>query len=207
VETSILEADDHLPARWTRGNTRRRIGSAWREVDRAGRVIVAVASVLVVAVTVAWDGETVAAVATGASLLVLVVAALVDVVEHRLPNALLALAATPAVVALVAAGSVELVRGAALGAAVLGGPLLVTHLVSPTGMGFGDVKAGVVLGAALGLIDVQVALLALVLGLAAAATWGLVRRSRTVAFGPGLVAGAILGLAIARWAGVEAVAW
>ncbi|HEX7247806.1 MAG TPA: type II secretion system F family protein, partial [Actinomycetota bacterium] len=40
-------------------------------------------------------------------------------------------------------------RSAALGAAVLGGPLLVTHLVTPAGMGFGDVKAGAVLGAAL----------------------------------------------------------
>ena len=68
---------------------------------------------------------------------------------------------------------------------MLGGPLLLTHLVSPTGMGFGDVKAAAVLGAALGLIDPQVALLALVLGLASAAVWGLARRARSVAFGPG----------------------
>ena len=37
-----------------------------------------------------------------------------------------------------------------------------THLVSPAGMGFGDVKAGAVAGAALGLIDPQLAVLALV---------------------------------------------
>ena len=40
------------------------------------------------------------------------------------------------------------------------------------GMGFGDVKAGAVLGAALGLLEPQIALLALVLGLAAAALVG-----------------------------------
>ena len=108
---------------------------------------------------------------------------------------------------LIAAGSGDLARSAAVGAAMLAGPLLLTHLVSPTGMGFGDVKAGAVLGAALGLIDPQVALLALVLGLASAAVWGLARRARSVAFGPGLVTGALLALAIARAAGVEAVTW
>ena len=82
-----------------------------------------------------------------------------------------------------------------------------THLVSPAGMGFGDVKAGAVAGAALGLIDPQLAVLALVLGLAAAASWGLVRRSRTVPFGPGLVAGALAALVVARLVGIEAVGW
>ena len=74
-------------------------------------------------------------------------------------------------------------------------------------MGFGDVKAGAVAGAALGLIDPQLAVLALVLGLAAAASWGLVRRSRTVPFGPGLVAGALAALLIGRLVGIEAVVW
>lgn len=72
-------------------------------------------------------------------------------------------------------------------------------------MGFGDVKAGIVLGAAVGLIDVQVALLALVLRLAAAATWGLARRAGSIALGPGLLAGALAALAIARVLGFEAV--
>ena len=75
--------------------------------------------------------------------------------------------------ALAVAGSADLLRSSLVGAALLGGPLLVTHLVSPAGMGFGDVKAGAVAGAALGLIDPQLAVLALVLGLAAAASWGL----------------------------------
>ena len=74
---------------------------------------------------------------------------------------------------------------------VVAGPLLVTHLVTPSGMGFGDVKAGAVLGAAMGLIDVELALLALVLGLGAAAAWGIGTRARSVALGPALVAGAL----------------
>ena len=131
----------------------------------------------------------------------LVSAALVDVAEHRLPNGLVAVAALPVVVMLIAAGSGDLARSAAVGAVMFAGPLLLTHLVSPAGMGFGDVKAGAVLGAALGLIDPQVALLALVLGLASAAAWGLARRARSVAFGPGLVTGALLALAIGRAAG------
>ena len=61
-------------------------------------------------------------------------------------------------------------------------------------MGFGDVKAGAVLGAALGLLAAPLAVLALVLGLLAAATFGLLRRLRTIALGPALVAGAVLAL-------------
>ena len=111
---------------------------------------------------------------TGVSLVVLVAAAVVDVAEHRLPNALVGLAAASrSCWRCSAAGSADLLRSSRRRRRLLGGPLLVTHLVSPAGMGFGDVKAGAVLGAALGLLDPQIALLALVLGLAAAASWGL----------------------------------
>lgn len=206
MEASILDADD-LPARRSRGSSGQRIESAWRDQHTAGRVTGVVACALSLVVTVCWVGQSLVALATGASLVVLVAAALVDVAEHRLPNALVVVAAAPVVVALLAAGSASLARSAVLGAVVLGGPLLLTHLVSPAGMGFGDVKAGAVLGAALGLIDIQVALLALVLGLSSAAIWGLARGSRSVAFGPGLVAGALLALALARWADIEAVTW
>jgi prepilin signal peptidase PulO-like enzyme (type II secretory pathway) len=71
-------------------------------------------------------------------------------------------------------------------------------------MGFGDVKAGAVLGAALGLIDVQLAVLALIVGLAGSAACALVRRRRTIALGPGLVAGAMVALVVAQVLPVEA---
>ncbi len=71
-------------------------------------------------------------------------------------------------------------------------------------MGFGDVKAGAVLGAALGLLDVQLAVFALVLGLGAGAAWGLTRHARSIPLGPALVVGALAALAVARLLGLEA---
>ena len=140
----------------------------------------------------------------GATLLVLLAAALVDAAEHRLPNVLVAAAAIPIVVTLAVSWSPDLARSVAGGAVFVAVPLLVTHLVSPAGMGFGDVKAGVVLGAALGLVDAQLALFALVAGLAAGAAWGLTRRASSIPLGPALVAGAIAALAVGRVLGVEA---
>jgi leader peptidase (prepilin peptidase)/N-methyltransferase len=178
----------------------RATGSAWRAIGPLGRVLTVAGAVATVAVSAAWAPRSSAAVATGVSLLALLVAALVDAVTHRLPNALVATAAVPVLVMLVLHG--DLVGGAMAGAALLGGPLLVTHLIAPRGMGFGDVKAGTVLGAALGLVAVPLALLALVLGLLVAAAFGLLRRLRTIPLGPALVVGSLLALVLGRVAGV-----
>jgi len=185
-----------------------RVGSAWDAVGRHGRTLTLVIVAAALACSLVWVPETGYAVATAVSVAVLAVAAMVDVVEHRLPNAVVGLAAVPVVVAMATAwvtGDPAVTGAAATGAALVGGPLLVTHLVSPAGMGFGDVKAGAVLGGALGLINTQVAVLALVLGLSGAAVWALARRRRTIALGPGLVAGALLALVVARVLDVEAV--
>jgi leader peptidase (prepilin peptidase)/N-methyltransferase len=152
-----------------------------------------------------WAALTPAAIATGAALVLLTVAALVDAVWHRLPNALVGAAAVPVLVAVAAAWSGSVLRSTVVGAAFLGVPLLATHLVSPAGMGFGDVKAGAVGGAALGLVAAPLALLALVLGLALGAGHGLARRAAAIALGPALVAGALLALTVGRLAGVDAV--
>jgi leader peptidase (prepilin peptidase)/N-methyltransferase len=177
------------------------IRSAWRATGVGGRLLTVGGLLATVVVTAAWVPWSAAALATGLSVVVLMAAALVDAVAHRLPNAIVAVAALPVVVAL--ALDVDLVPSSILGVALLGGSLLVTHLVTPSGMGFGDVKAGAVLGAALGLLAAPLALLALVLGLLAAATFGLVWRLRAVALGPSLVAGAVLALVIGRLAGVD----
>jgi leader peptidase (prepilin peptidase)/N-methyltransferase len=71
-------------------------------------------------------------------------------------------------------------------------PLLLLHLVSPSAMGFGDVKLAVVLGAAVGVLDWQLAVPALALAAGATATVGVVTRARTIPFGPGLLAGALV---------------
>ena len=124
-------------------------------------------------------------------------AALVDVVEHRLPNvARRSAPPSPWWRRWRSLARATLLRGVLTGALVVAGPLLVTHLVTPAGMGFGDVKAGAVLGAAMGLIDVELALLALVLGLGAGAAWGVATRARSIALGPSLVAGALAAVLI-----------
>ena len=141
-------------------------------------------------------------IATGLSLVVLIAAAAVDAVDHRLPNELVGAAAIPVGVAAaiaLAAGSPDIAVGALVGALLLGVPLLVAHLVSPSGMGFGDVKAGAVLGAAVGLVDAELVVLTLLLALAVAAGWAIARRRRTVPLGPSLVAAALVSLLAASF--------
>ena len=203
MEHSILKGTNDFDKQEGTARTHR-IRWAWRSIGVRGQGLAVAALLLCALIGVTWPPVSIA---VGSSLAVLVIAAVVDVVEHRLPNVLVGLALVPSVLALSAAGSPDLLRSSVVGAGLLGGPLLVTHLVSPAGMGFGDVKAGAVAGAALGLIDPRLAVLALVVGLAAAASWGLVRRSRAVPFGPGLVAGALAALVVARVVGIEAVMW
>ncbi len=185
---SILELE------WRNEPIGDRIASAWRAIGVAGRLLTVLAASACVAL--ALLGDSTAVVASGLSLLVLVLAALVDVVEHRLPNVVVLCAAVPVVTALALTGSGTLLRDVLTGALVVAGPLLAVHLITPSGMGFGDVKAGAVLGAAMGLIDVELALLALVLGLGAGAAWGVATRARSIALGPSLVAGALAAVLI-----------
>jgi leader peptidase (prepilin peptidase)/N-methyltransferase len=184
-----------------------RLGAAWVAVGVRGDVAAVSAAAAAAAAAAIWVPDTAAALTTGLSLLMLVAAALVDAVEHRLPNALVGAAAVPVVPAMAIAwvsGTTDVVWGALVGAALLGGPLLLTHLVSPAGMGFGDVKAGAVLGAALGVINAQIALLAVMVGLLGSAVWALAGRRRSIALGPGLVGGAVVALILARLMHLEA---
>ncbi|MFT6762748.1 MAG: leader peptidase (prepilin peptidase)/N-methyltransferase [Candidatus Aldehydirespiratoraceae bacterium] len=129
----------------------------------------------------------------------LIPAALVDVLDRRLPNRIVvgALALTTAAfaVTLIFGGDLRLGDGL-IGASLMASPLLVIHVISPRSMGVGDVKAAVVLGIGLGLIAPELTLVALVVGSAGTATIGLLRRQRDTAFGPGLVAGTIATIAL-----------
>lgn len=132
---------------------------------------------------------------------------IVDLREKRIPNRML-LVASPIVVALLGAGL--LVRGepqrllAALGgAAALFALFLVIALAVPAAMGMGDVKLAALLGAALGAAGWMAWLAGL---LAAFLIGGIVAivalASRRVGlrgsipFGPWMVAGALVGLAL-----------
>lgn len=204
MERSILAAGHNRDVAADGGGD---VAEAWAVAAPVSRVLVAIAAASGAVATLLWFPSAPAIVATGLALFALLAAALVDSVEHRLPNTLVGAAALPVGVAIalaLAAGSTDLALGAAAGAAMLGGPLLAAHLVSPAGMGFGDVKAGSVLGAALGLVGAQLAVLALLLALSGAGTYAVARRRRHVALGPGLVAGALVALLLARALGLEA---
>jgi len=83
------------------------------------------------------------------------------------------------------------------GAAILAGPLLVAHLASPAAMGFGDVKLAVALGAALGLVDPTLGVVALCVASATTAVAGIALRRGALPFGPGLVVGTTAAFALA----------
>ncbi|MEV3871073.1 A24 family peptidase [Streptomyces sp. NPDC049906] len=134
-----------------------------------------------------------------------VLLALVDLAVKRLPDVLtLPLAAA----ALALLGAVALLPGhagswpgALLGALVLGAGYLLLFLVNPEGMGFGDVKLALALGAVLGWYGWGAVIVGTFAGFLLAALYGaglvLLRRAtrRTaIPFGPFLIVGALVGV-------------
>jgi leader peptidase (prepilin peptidase)/N-methyltransferase len=131
----------------------------------------------------------------------------IDVRTHRLPNrivlpTLAALIGLAAVDALLAGESDPLIRSL-LGMLALGGFYALLRLISRSGMGGGDVKLAAVIGLVLGWHGWE----ALVIGAASAFVLGslyalalmLLRRanrSTRIAFGPWMIAGAVLGILI-----------
>ncbi len=125
----------------------------------------------------------------------------IDVRDRRIPTPLLAIAA----VGLIASATIAAfgddgrrrVICAAVGVLVLGGVFLVVHLVSPSGMGFGDVRLAALLGGVAGYATAtltapaSVALLASVATIAAMAA----TRRRTLPYGPFLVGAALIVVA------------
>jgi leader peptidase (prepilin peptidase)/N-methyltransferase len=149
------------------------------------------------AVVVARFGASGRAVVAGFFVLVLVVLSAVDIAERRLPNRIVlpcAAAVLVAQTALYPDRALEWIL-AAVGAALV---LLVPLLIHPAGLGMGDVKLGLLLGAALGSTVVT----ALLIGFLAAAVYalgllarhGLGARRRTIPFGPFLAFGGVVAL-------------
>ncbi len=157
----------------------------------------AISVVLLVAGVVV--GEVPVAAAAGVALLV--PAAVVDVDERRLPDVWV----VPAFAALVCSLALDAaiaqpidigsdLAGVAGGALVMALPLLALHAISPASMGFGDVKAAIVLGAAIGTIDGRLGIVALCMAALAGTVFGVTTRRRTIAFGPFLVVATIVTL-------------
>jgi leader peptidase (prepilin peptidase)/N-methyltransferase len=168
----------------------------------------------VVALRLAGDGLGWAVPAYLALAFVCVVLAAIDAATRLLPNRL-TYPAFPVVAGLLLVASLglgDLGRfGRALAAAAaVGGFFLALALISPRGMGLGDVKLAPTLGLALGWLSwgaVAVGVFAAFLlgglaGLAAIVALGRTRKS-LLPFGPWLVAGALLGVLV----GGEVAAW
>jgi leader peptidase (prepilin peptidase)/N-methyltransferase len=159
------------------------------------RLLLATALFAIGALALAAVGGT-APIAPSMAVAVMVPAAVIDVEQRRLPDMWLggALIALIATLSLAAALGDPIESASALsmlgGAVALALPVLVLHLASPNAMGFGDVKAALVLGAAVGAIDWRLGAVALCLAALSGAVVGVLGRHRTIPFGPFLVFGA-----------------
>lgn len=185
--TSTSTVADASDRRWT-----------WRRSLLESAPHVRAIAVLVGVITLLTTADSHVPLASGVAIAALVPAVLVDLLERRLPNRLVATAGLvgTGVLVIEMLGTHSLIdpADAVVGAFTMAGPLLIAHLVAPASMGLGDVKAALVLGAALGLVNPILGLVALAIGSAATAIVGLAVRRRELAFGPGLVAGAVVVL-------------
>ena len=189
-------------SRWTSGvsdavSAPRQVLGRQLFVHRLVRGVAAV-SVTTLAVSVVVGSTPMPAAITVA---LLVPAAVFDIDQRRLPDIWIGAASFALVSTLVISWSVgrssdpfSMVTGLVGGSVAMALPVLVLHLMSPTAMGFGDVKAAVVLGAAVGTIDWRLGAVALCIAALTGAAAGLLLRQRTIAFGPCLVLGAWITL-------------
>lgn len=135
----------------------------------------------------------------------MVAVTVIDLEHYLIPNRVVyptMAAAGPLLVLAAAAGARwEALGRAALCSAAAWALLLVVHVVSPEGMGFGDVRLAAVLGLFLGWLGFGHLFLGIFLGFLLAAVAGVVlmlggRRTRkqAIPFGPFLAAGALLAV-------------
>ncbi len=122
---------------------------SWLSVDVTQVVAIAVTSALLARFGASWVAIPFPIVVAAG-----VATAVTDLRNHRIPNrivfpAIITCGATMVVAALVADAPERLV-GAAAGASLYSGILLVVHLAAPHGLGLGDVKLAVLLGGAIG---------------------------------------------------------
>lgn len=159
-------------------------------------LVAAVVTAAVAITSVAYDRVPLG---SGVAVGMLTIAAIVDVSERRLPDVIVIGASSAFAICLALDSAIwqaDLpLAGVVSGIAAFGGPLLILHLIAPASMGFGDVKTGGVLGAAVGAVDWQLALVALALAAGFTAAVGVATRVSTIAFGPGLVAASAIVMA------------
>lgn len=174
-------------------------------------VVEALTGALFVAAWTAFDDPWIA-VLVAAFLGVMVACAVIDLHHRIIPNVIVLpslVAFGAAVSALAMAGRPVSLVTAALGLLAYGGGLMTVALISPSGMGMGDVKLAAVIGlvlGALGWVYVGVAAMVAVLAGGTGAVATLARggtRKDAIPFGPYLAGGAALaalvGPSLASW--------
>jgi leader peptidase (prepilin peptidase) / N-methyltransferase len=120
-----------------------------------------------------------------------------DLATRRIPNQrVVAIAALASAAAILGWSSNASPWSAVLGAVAAGGPVLVFHLASPAGMGFGDVKWATALGGVVGLVAWPLSVLVPLVGSLIALVMATVTRQRRVPFAPGLSAGALVAVTL-----------
>ena len=137
----------------------------------------------------------------------------IDAQVYRLPDLIVLptlVASIPIIVIVsVADGDPERIRYALLGGAVYFGFLFLAHLISPRGMGFGDVKLAAVMGLYVGWLGtgyieaLALVLWAMLLGFLAGTVLGVVllvarRGSRPFPFGPFLALGCVAAIVLSE---------
>jgi leader peptidase (prepilin peptidase)/N-methyltransferase len=131
----------------------------------------------------------------------------VDLAEHRLPNRLVGSLAGISLLLFAGAAVVQgdpgrLIRAAGAGGIVLGAFLLLA-ILTPSGLGMGDVKLGFVTGTFLGWLGWEWVFWGTFLGFTLGAVWAVVMviqgaatRSTRIAFGPFLLLGVLVAAGV-----------
>ncbi len=176
-----------------------RVVAAWADAHPVTMRAVVAACVTSVALGTAVTAPVAVRWSTAAVGVILAVAAMVDVHEHKLPNRLLLGALTSVTVGVLGASNVAIAVSVALGMLLAGGLMLLVRLTR--GVGMGDVKMAAVVGASVGAVELMAAPIAVAVAAFAAATFGVITRRQRLPLGPALWLGwaVALGACAAGW--------
>jgi prepilin peptidase CpaA len=169
-----------------------RLYTAWNEADGGVRraALAAVATSWLAAFALSSSASV--RLSAGVVGSILVAAAVVDVHERRLPNRLLFAGAITAMGGASLAGDPRTMAAAVFGGFVAGTSMLVVRLAR--GVGMGDVKAAVVVGASAGSVAVIAAPVAIAVTAFVAAVYGLLAHRARLPLGPSLWIGWVVAL-------------
>lgn len=165
-------------------STTERVERAWARVGATTRRASVAAGLTVGGLAAALEADWSLRVALALTGALLIATALVDVHEHRLPNALVAAALATSLIGAAATLDLVSLAGSLGGTLVAGGAMLAVRLTR--GVGMGDVKLAGAIGASAGSLSLLAAPLAIAVAAVVAAAFGLATGPRRVPLGPAL---------------------